>query len=66
MTAGLTIVVGEDSWDAYGNPFSPHDKMLMSVLRKAGGISDTVDPGTYNFNIEYVDHVPYSILEKVE
>lgn len=53
--SGLIVVVDEERWDAYGNPMSDRDNKLMSYLRLAGGVSDTVEPGTYIFNAKPVN-----------
>lgn len=46
---GLKIVVEDGRWNAYGNPESTMHKGLFEILEQEGGISDTVEPGVYDF-----------------
>ena len=46
----IEVVVTEDRYECYGPPTN-RSIMLTAVLKKMGGVSDTVPPGTYQFNV---------------
>ena len=48
----LTIVVKGDRWDALGTPGSIYHQKLYTLLVKMGGINESVEDGTYHFNVE--------------
>ena len=48
----LHIVVSEGRWDAYGSPLSYRQHMLFALLKRTGGISDSVPPGHYYYNVK--------------
>lgn len=48
----LHIVVSENRWDAFGVPSSWRQWWLFATLKSNGGISDTVPPGNYHYNVE--------------
>lgn len=50
----LTILVTDGRWDAFDEP-SLRNTLLVEVLTQIGGVSDTVAPGTYLFNVKDVD-----------
>lgn len=45
----LTVIVTENRWDALGDPSSVRDNWLCWLIKKEGGISETVPPGTYHY-----------------
>lgn len=47
----LYIFVDDNDWNAYGK-LTYWNSLKMQILRKLGGISDTVSPGTYVFDLE--------------
>ena len=51
---GIEIVVGDSTWHAYGEP-TPHNIELFNQLQIMGGISNSVTPGVYIFNVEFLD-----------
>ena len=63
--APLTILVTESRWDALGDPTSLHHMFLMELLKKQGGISDTVPPGAYEYDaVREGLHYRVSLLPK--
>ena len=50
VNKALHIVVSEGRWDAYGIPHSYRQRMLFALLKRTGGISDSVPPGHYYYN----------------
>lgn len=48
----LHIVVSEGRWDAYGSPRSYRQHLLFALLKSMGGISDSVPPGHYYYNVK--------------
>lgn len=51
-TNGLIVEVGTNEYNCYGNPGSYRHSLLMALMKRMGGISNTVAPGTYIFNIK--------------
>lgn len=49
---GIIIAVSEDRWDSYGDAESEYHQRLQETLQALGGISDTVDPGLYDFYLK--------------
>lgn len=49
----ITVVVTEGRWDVFDEP-TPRKKLLTQILTNMGGVSDTVAPGTYHFNVKSV------------
>lgn len=45
------VIVTEDRYDMIGDPTSKVNKMKANLIKKAGGVSDTVAPGTYDFQL---------------
>lgn len=61
----LVIVVKGDRWDALGD--STYQRKLYTLLTKMGGIHESVEDGTYHFNIEYRRFfIIHATLTKVE
>jgi hypothetical protein len=49
----ITIYVTTTDWKALGDS-TPRSKWLYSCLVKQGGISESVPPGIYHFNVERI------------
>jgi hypothetical protein len=47
--APLLVVVTESRYEMFGEP-NPRTLWLSKLLKAQGGISDVVEPGTYEFN----------------
>jgi hypothetical protein len=47
----LVIVVKGNRWDAFGSP-TPRSQWLYATLKSAGGIAESVEDGTYHFNVK--------------
>jgi hypothetical protein len=47
---GLTIVVGNGQWNAFGET-TWRNKILYKVIEKRGGINEGVTDGTYIYSI---------------
>jgi len=63
----LVVVVKGDRWDALGDPNSRYHRKLYTLLVKLGGIDESVEDGTYHFNIVYGKFfVIYKTLIKIE
>lgn len=63
----LTVVVKGDRWDALGTPGSIYHQKLYTLLAKIGGINESVEDGTYHFNVEYRRFFKiYMTLTKIE
>lgn len=59
-TSPLLVVVTEDRYDMYGTSF--RHKLLAKILQRQGGISNTVEPGTYEFNVMRKGFSSYATL----
>lgn len=46
----ITVLVTEGRWDVVDDP-TPRNIELTRMLTDMGGVSDTVPPGTYKFNV---------------
>lgn len=46
----LVVIVTESRYDCYGAP-TYRSQFLTTMLKNMGGVSDTVPPGTYLFNV---------------
>jgi hypothetical protein len=46
----IYVMVLPDRWDSFG-PKTFRSRLLHNVLKKIGGISETVSPGWYDFNV---------------
>ena len=63
----LTVVVKGDRWDALGTPGSKYHQKLYTLRVTLGGINETVEDGTYHFNVERGRFFKvYATLTKVE
>ena len=62
----LYIVVSENRWDAIGVPSSRRQRWLFATLKSLGGISDTVPPGNYYFNVERRGFNLFATLDPIE
>lgn len=53
----IVVIVGNDAWNAYSLHDEPteRDKELLRHLNEIGGINETVEPGTYQFNMARLD-----------
>lgn len=49
--APLLVKVTQGHWDAYGDPLNPRHFYLMEVLKRMGGIAESVPYGEYDFNL---------------
>lgn len=47
----LLVGVTTDRWDAFGSPNNLRHSWLLAVLKKIGGIDESVPPGWYDFNL---------------
>lgn len=45
------VVVTEDRYDMIADPTSAANQMKAKIIKKAGGVSDTVSPGVYDFQL---------------
>lgn len=45
----LTLVVDDSEWNAFG-PITRRSRALYNLLQLVGGINESVEPGTYQFN----------------
>lgn len=45
------VIVTEDRYEMIADPNSNVNKMKAKFIKKAGGVSDTVAPGIYDFQI---------------
>jgi hypothetical protein len=48
----LFVHVTPDRWDSYGTP-TYRSKFLFQLLKKTGGINESVPPGWYDFNAKF-------------
>lgn len=62
----LHIVVSENRWDAFGVPSSRRQWWLFTILKSMGGISETVSPGNYHFNVERRGFKLFTTLDPIE
>jgi hypothetical protein len=60
----ILVIVSGDRWDAFSLNHEPlsteRDRFLLSEIKLAGGIDETVPPGAYHFNVipfNGIDHV---------
>lgn len=61
----LSIVVENGHWGAFGDATSWKNRFAMKLLENAGGISDTVEDGWYQFTVERRGWTLYTNLQKV-
>ena len=57
----IVVEVTSERYDCYG-PLTPRSKYLKDVLQVLGGVSNTVAPGSYNFNVLMVEGLPIASL----
>ena len=62
----LHIVESENRWDAFGVPSSWRQWWLFATLKSMGGISETVPPGNYHFNVERRGFNQFATLDRIE
>ena len=62
----LHIVVSENRWDAFGVPSSWRQWWLFATQKSMGGISETVSPGNYHFNVERRGFNLFATLDRIE
>jgi hypothetical protein len=49
---GIKVTVTTDRYDVqWSDPITPREIRLAAILKSQGGISDTVSPGDYEFNV---------------
>lgn len=46
----VTVLVTKERWDAIGTP-TPRNIYLTNMLTAIGGVNESVQPGTYHFNV---------------
>lgn len=61
----LVVVVKGDRWDAFGSP-TPRSQWLYAILEKQGGIAESVEDGTYHYNVRRRGFRLEASLTKVE
>lgn len=53
MKPGITVVVANGRYECFG-PNTARSARLAAILKKMGGVRDTVPDGTYTFNTKRV------------
>lgn len=48
----LLVEVTETGWTSFGNPNNRHHKYLTKYIARRNGVSDSVQPGYYDFDIQ--------------
>mgnify|MGYP003487582032 CR=1 FL=1 len=48
------VVVKDARYEMYGNPRNLRHHLIRQIIRREGGISDTVPNGTYNVTVRFV------------
>lgn len=65
----ILVVVADGRYECFslsGEP-SERDRALFETLQNAGGVSDTVEDGSYYFNVEVLGDNTYAMtLDRVE
>ena len=61
----IDVIVSADRWDCYGSPTSWRQRWLFAMLKYQGGISDSVPPGHYLYNVEWRGFYLYPTLHRV-
>lgn len=56
-TDPIVVVVSGNRYDCFTlhETPTPRDLALMATLKNLGGVSDSVEPGTWHFNVEMLD-----------